>query len=338
MYFLAKKVLFCFNPENAHHIAMSMLNIGHKMGLLSLFFGRKPATPVNIMGIDFPNTVGLAAGLDKNGDYFDALGDLGFGFIEIGTITPVAQPGNPSPRLFRLVNERAIINRMGFNNHGVEKLVANVKKRTYGGVLGINIGKNKATAEEDALSDYEKCMDAVYEHADYIAINVSSPNTPGLRNLQFGEVFNQLLAGIKVKQAELAKKHNKYVPVAVKIAPDMDDVELKSIADSLLAHHIDGVIATNTTVGRHDIEQSPHKDEMGGLSGAPLTEKSTQTIRHLSQHLGGKIPIIGVGGIMTGNDAADKIAAGASAVQMYSGFIFAGPKLVSDSISAVSSV
>ena len=222
MYFLAKKVLFCFNPENAHHISMYMLNIGHKLGLLRLFFGRKPATPVNIMGIDFPNTVGLAAGLDKNGDYFNALGDLGFGFIEIGTITPVAQPGNPAPRLFRLVNERAIINRMGFNNHGVEKLVANVKKRTYDGVLGINIGKNKVTAEEDALSDYEKGMDAVYEYADYIAINVSSPNTPGLRNLQFGDVFNELLAGIKVRQAELEKKHNKYVPVAVKIAPDME--------------------------------------------------------------------------------------------------------------------
>ena len=336
MYFLAKKVLFCFNPENAHNISMYMLNIGHKLGLLSLFFGRKSATPVNIMGIDFPNTVGLAAGLDKNGDYFNALGDLGFGFIEIGTITPVAQPGNPAPRLFRLVNESAIINRMGFNNHGVEKLVENVKKRTYGGVLGINIGKNKATAEEDALSDYEKGMDAVYEYADYIAINVSSPNTPGLRNLQFGEVFNQLLAGIKIKQAELAKRHNKYVPVAVKIAPDMNDVELKSIADSLIAHNIDGVIATNTTIGRDGIDQSPHKDEAGGLSGAPLTEKATQTIRNLSKHLGGKLPIIGVGGIMTGKDAADKIAAGASAVQMYSGFIFAGPKLISDSINAVS--
>ena len=337
MYFLAKKVLFCFNPENAHHISMYMLNIGHKLGLLRLFFGRKPATPVNIMGIDFPNTVGLAAGLDKNGDYFNALGDLGFGFIEIGTITPVAQPGNPAPRLFRLVNERAIINRMGFNNHGVEKLVANVKKRTYDGVLGINIGKNKVTAEEDALSDYEKGMDAVYEYADYIAINVSSPNTPGLRNLQFGDVFNELLAGIKVRQAELEKKHNKYVPVAVKIAPDMDDAELKSIADSLIVHNIDGVIATNTTIGRDGIDGSPHKDEMGGLSGAPLTEKSTQTIRNLSKHLGGKIPIIGVGGIMTGKDAADKIAAGASAVQMYSGFIFAGPQLVSDSLKAVSS-
>ena len=338
MYFLAKKVLFCFNPENAHHISMHMLQLAHKLGLLKLFFGMKPATPVKIMGIDFPNTVGLAAGLDKNGDYFNALGDLGFGFIEIGTITPVAQPGNPAPRLFRLVNEHAIINRMGFNNHGVEKLVENVKKRTYTGVLGINIGKNKATPEEEALSDYEKCMDAVYAYADYIAINVSSPNTPGLRNLQFGEVFNNLLAGIKVKQAVLAEKHKKYVPVAVKIAPDMNDDELKSIAESLIAHKIDGVIATNTTIGRDGIEGSKFKGETGGLSGAPITQKSTDTIRNLAKHLKNEIPIIGVGGIMNGHDAADKITAGASAIQVYSGFIFSGPSLVSDGIKAIASI
>lgn len=328
MYFLAKKCLFCFSPETAHHLSMSILNFASRLGLLKLCIKSIPDNPVSIMGIDFPNAVGLAAGLDKNGDYINALGDLGFGFVEIGTITPVEQPGNPSPRLFRLVNESAIINRMGFNNHGVEKLVENVKKRTFKGVLGINIGKNKATAEENALSDYEKCMEAVYSYADYIAINISSPNTPGLRNLQFGETFESLLRGIKLRQAQLHQKHGKYVPVAVKIAPDMNACEIANIAKSLIEFKIDGVIATNTTVSRDGIDTSPYKNEAGGLSGAPLTAMSTQTIRLLSEALNGAIPIIGVGGIMCAQDAVDKIDAGARAVQVYSGFIFAGPSLI----------
>lgn len=335
MYSFIRSVLFSLNPESSHELSLDMMGAAERLRLLKPFAPKVESKPVEVMGLTFPNPVGLAAGLDKNGDYFNALGELGFGFVEIGTITPVSQPGNPEPRLFRLVDEKAIINRMGFNNKGVEHLVNQVKRRRYQGVLGINIGKNKVTPEEEALSDYEKCMEAVYAYADYITVNISSPNTPGLRNLQFGEAFSHLLQGIKNKQAELHEKYSRYVPVAVKIAPDMSDDELKDVVDTLVANKIDAVIATNTTIGREGVETSEHRDEAGGLSGAPITQKSTQVISKLSGLLQGQMPVIGVGGIMNGQDAQDKIAAGASLVQVYSGFIYAGPGLIADSVEAI---
>ena len=330
MYSLIQKILFSLDPEVSHTVALTSLKILHKLGLLGLVRAVPNDDEIELMGIRFANRVGLAAGLDKNGDYIDALGALGFGFIEIGTITPVAQPGNNKPRLFRLVNENAIINRMGFNNKGVAYLVEQVKRSNYKGVLGINIGKNKVTPDDAALLDYERCMDLVYEYADYITVNISSPNTPGLRALQYGERFNDLLSGIKRKQTALAQKHGKYVPVAVKVAPDMSESEIDSFAECLLKFDIDGVIATNTTISRELVQESSYKDEPGGLSGMPLTEKSTAVVARLAQTLEGKIPVIGVGGIFTGADAKTKFKAGASLVQVYSGFIYRGPKLVKE--------
>jgi len=291
--------------------------------------------PVNVMGIDFPNPVGLAAGLDKNGDYIDALANLGFGFIEIGTITPRSQPGNPKPRLFRLPAVQGIINRMGFNNKGVDHLIEQVKRRKGQGVLGINIGKNFDTPVENAVDDYRICMQKVYPLADYITVNVSSPNTPGLRNLQFGESLNALLGALKEEQRALAEKHERYVPVAVKIAPDMAEEEVRELAESLKALGIDGVIATNTTISREAVEGLEHGDEAGGLSGEPVKDASTQVIAWLSDALGGALPIIGVGGIVSGTDAAEKIKAGASLVQVYTGFIYRGPELVKESVEAI---
>ncbi|PCK02238.1 MAG: dihydroorotate dehydrogenase (quinone) [Alteromonadaceae bacterium] len=338
MYAIARNLLFCLPPEVSHDVSLDLMGAGERLGLLKFFSPTIDCAPVEVMGLRFPNAVGLAAGLDKNGDYFNALGQLGFGFVEIGTVTPLAQTGNPQPRLFRLKDEKAIINRMGFNNKGVQHLVENAKQRRYRGVLGINIGKNKATPEDEALSDYEQCMDAVYPYADYISVNVSSPNTPGLRDLQFGEQFTSLLAGIKVKQKALSETHGKYVPVAVKIAPDMSDEEIQSVAQSLLDHAIDAVIATNTTVSRELVPNSCHRDEMGGLSGAPLVESSTHVISVLSEALKGQIPIIGVGGIMSAADAEEKIEAGASLVQIYSGFIYEGPSLIKEAAEAISAL
>ncbi|WP_045859425.1 quinone-dependent dihydroorotate dehydrogenase [Teredinibacter purpureus] len=335
MYSLVQKLLFSLDPELAHELSLDGLGAADRLCLLKPFMSKPVSAPVSVMGLTFPNAVGLAAGLDKNADYFNALGRLGFGAVEVGTITPVAQPGNPEPRLFRLVDEKAIINRMGFNNKGVEHLVARVKKRRFTGILGINIGKNKQTPEEDALSDYEKCLDAVYAHADYITINISSPNTPGLRNLQFGESLETLLAGIKVKQAALTAQLGKKVPIAVKIAPDMTDEQLFSLADQLVKHDYDGVIATNTTISREGVELSAYQGEAGGLSGAPVRDKSTDTIRLLAAHLKGALPIIGVGGILSGADAIEKIEAGASLVQLYTGFIYEGPKLIAEAATAI---
>lgn len=335
MYSFARNILFKLDPERSHELSLDALGAAERLGLLKPFIANVPDKPVDVMGLRFPNPVGLAAGLDKNGDYFNALGQLGFGFLEIGTITPLAQSGNPEPRLFRLVNERAIINRMGFNNKGVEHLAENVRKRRYQGILGINIGKNKATPEENALDDYAKCMDAVYDLADYITVNISSPNTPGLRNLQFGDALNSLLAGIADKRKSLADGSGRLVPIAVKIAPDMSPDETKSVADTLVSHGMDAVIATNTTIDRQGIPYSEHKDEAGGLSGAPLTEKSTETVATLAEHLKGSLPIIGVGGIMCGHDAKAKIEAGASLVQLYSGFIYEGPALVKECVDAL---
>jgi dihydroorotate dehydrogenase len=334
MYSLLRQALFLLDPEVSHDISLDMLGAAERLKLLGLCAPTIDSNPVELMGLTFDNPVGLAAGLDKNGDYFNALGSLGFGFVEIGTITPKPQPGNDKPRLFRLEDHEAIINRMGFNNKGVNYLVERVKRRRYKGVLGINIGKNKVTPEEQALSDYQIAMTAVYPYADYITVNISSPNTPGLRNLQFGENLRQLLTGLKETQQSLASEHGVYKPVVVKIAPDMTEEEIKSVSETFLANEIDGVIATNTTLDRSAVENSPFSEEAGGLSGKPLTQRSTEVITQLRSHLGA-LPIIGVGGIMQGSDAAAKIKAGADLVQIYSGFIYGGPSLIKDSCDAI---
>ncbi len=335
MYTLARKILFQLDPENSHDLSLDSLGAAERLGILPWFCPSVPRQEKEVMGLRFPNPIGLAAGLDKNGDYFNALGKLGFGFVEIGTVTPEPQPGNPLPRLFRLVEEEAIINRMGFNNKGVAYLAERVRKRRYQGVLGINIGKNKVTPEEDALKDYLKCMDVVYPLADYITVNISSPNTPGLRNLQFGEALKGLLEGIKEKQAQLAQQAGRYVPIAVKIAPDTEDDGIASIAESLLAKEIDAVIATNTTLDRSLVASSPFADEAGGLSGKPLMARSTQVVSVLAKTLSGRMPIIGVGGIQSGEDAVAKMAAGADLIQLYSGFIYRGPALIKEAAKAV---
>jgi len=335
MYSLIRKALFCFDPEISHELSLEWLGAGNRLGLVKPFVSAPSNCPVNVMGIDFPNPVGLAAGLDKNGDYIDALANLGFGFIEIGTITPRSQPGNPKPRLFRLPAVNGIINRMGFNNKGVDHLLEQVKRRKGRGVLGINIGKNFDTPVENAVDDYRICMQKVYPLADYITVNVSSPNTPGLRNLQFGESLNALLRALKEEQQALAEIHGRYVPVAVKIAPDMSEEEVREVAHSLKTLGIDGVIATNTTISREAVEGLEHGDEAGGLSGGPVKDASTQVIAWLSDALDGALPIIGVGGIVSGADAAEKIKAGASLVQVYTGFIYRGPELVKESVEAI---
>lgn len=335
MYNLARKALFCLDAETSHELTLDMLGAGERLGLIRPFVKPIPANPVEVMGLTFPNPVGMAAGLDKNGDCFNALGQLGFGFVEIGTITPRPQPGNPKPRLFRLPEHQGIINRMGFNNKGVAHLVEQVKRRRYSGILGINIGKNFDTPVEKAADDYQLCMQAVYEYADYITVNISSPNTPGLRDLQFGESLKSLLETVKAEQLDLEKAHNRYVPIAVKIAPDMDEVAIQQVAEVLINSGLDGVIATNTTISREGVEGSKNADEAGGLSGAPVRDKSTEVIARLSEALGGKLPIIGVGGILNGADAAEKIEAGASLIQVYSGFIYRGPELIAESAKAI---
>lgn len=328
MYAQIRNLLFRLNPETSHEFSLDMLGAAERLKLIGLMAAKVPEAPVEVMGLRFPNPVGLAAGLDKNGDYFNALGALGFGFVEIGTITPRPQPGNPQPRLFRIPEAQAIINRMGFNNKGVDHLVEQVKKRRYQGILGINIGKNATTPVENAVDDYLTCLRKVYDHADYITVNISSPNTPGLRSLQFGDSLSQLLAPIKKEQGVLHQASGRYVPIAVKIAPDMDEHEIAQVAGVLIQEGMDGVIATNTTIGREGVEQYDTSKEAGGLSGLPVRDKSTQVIRTLNSCLGGKLPIIGVGGIFDGASAADKIRAGASLVQVYSGFIYEGPALI----------
>ena len=338
MYALLRRLLFTLPTEAAHHVALDSLKWGEKLKLLGLVGKAPAAAPVRVMGLDFPNPVGVAAGLDKNADYIDGLAALGFGFIEVGTVTPRPQPGNPRPRLFRLPEAGAIINRMGFNNHGVDYLVEQVKRSRYRGILGINIGKNKDTPAEQAVDDYLICMRKVYPFASYITVNLSSPNTPGLRDLQFGEPLEQLLAQLKAEQLLLAERYDRYVPVTVKIAPDMVKDDIQQVADALVRHGIDGVIATNTTIARDTVKHLPHGEEAGGLSGSPLTQASTEVIKALAEALGGKLPIIGVGGIMRGKDAADKIEAGAELVQLYSGFIYQGPGLIQKCIKAIQGI
>lgn len=335
MYDLIRKILFKMNAETSHELTLDLLGAAKRLGLLGLFAPKVPDQPVELLGLTFPNSVGLAAGLDKNGDYIDALGSLGFGFIEIGTITPRPQPGNPKPRLFRLPEHEGIINRMGFNNKGVDHLVEQVKKSQYKGVLGINIGKNFDTAVEDADRDYEICLEKVYAHADYVAVNISSPNTPGLRNLQFGESLTSLLATLKAAQVRLEAEHKKYTPILVKIAPDMDESETRLVANSLAQSNMDGVIATNTTLGRDAVAGHVHADEAGGLSGLPVREPSNQVLAWLKDELKDKMPIIGVGGILDGASAGEKAQLGADLVQVYSGFIYKGPKLIGQASEAV---
>lgn len=334
MYGIIRSWLFRQDAERTHEFALGILKRWHNTPL-SLFWKQNvPDKPCEVMGIRFPNPVGLAAGLDKNGECIDAFGQMGFGFVEIGTITPVAQPGNDKPRLFRLVNDEAIINRMGFNNEGVDKLLDNVKATSYKGVLGINIGKNKVTPEEEAINDYLICLEKVYPYADYVTINISSPNTPGLRNLQHGTALDDLLSKLKASQTDLHKKHGRYVPLVVKIAPDLTADEVTVMAKSLLNANIDGVIATNTTLARDHLTDS-QASEAGGLSGRPLQDKSTDVIRHLSNELQGKMPIIGVGGINSAAAAKEKFAAGASLVQVYTGFIYHGPKLIKEVVNGL---
>lgn len=334
-YQLARYFLFKLDPEVAHELTIKQLSL---LGgtPLDIFFRQKlPSRPVEVMGLRFDNPVGLAAGLDKDGEAIDALGAMGFGFIEVGTVTPRPQPGNDKPRLFRVIPAEGIINRMGFNNKGVDHLIEQVKKSNYQGILGINIGKNKDTPLENGKDDYLLCMDKVYPYAGYIAVNISSPNTPGLRQLQFGAALHELLAALKQRQLELAEQHGKYVPLAVKIAPDLSAEELEQVANSLLNNKIDGVIATNTTLDREMIFDMPHAAETGGLSGRPLQAKSTALIRDLAAHLKGAIPIIGVGGIDSALAAREKMEAGASLVQIYSGFIYKGPPLIRDIVENI---
>ncbi len=336
-YSLSRAVMFRLNGETSHELGLDMLGASERLGLLKLLAPQVAGLPVQVAGIQFPNPVGLAAGLDKNGDYIDAFACLGFGFIEIGTVTPRPQPGNPKPRLFRLPERQAIINRMGFNNKGVDHLVERVKACHYDGVLGINIGKNFDTAVEDAASDYLTCLDKVYEHATYVTVNISSPNTPGLRTLQFGDSLRELLDPIKERQQQLAAEFG-YKPVFVKIAPDMEEDDIHLVAATLINSGIDGVIATNTTLSREGIEGLRYADEQGGLSGAPLEDLATETVSHLCEALAGKLPVIGVGGILDGAGAAEKIRAGAQLVQIYSGFIYRGPQLIAEAVDAIAAL
>lgn len=334
-YQLARYFLFKLDPEMAHELSIKQLSLLGGTPLDIFFRQQLPARPVEVMGLRFDNPVGLAAGLDKDGEAIDALGAMGFGFIEVGTVTPRPQPGNDKPRLFRVIPAEGIINRMGFNNKGVDHLIEKVKKSNYKGILGINIGKNKDTPLENGKDDYLICMDKVYAYAGYIAVNISSPNTPGLRQLQYGAALDELLAALKQRQLELAQLHGKYVPLTVKIAPDLSAEELEQVAQSLMKNKIDGVIATNTTLDREMIFDMPHAAEAGGLSGRPLQAKSTALIRELAGHLKGSIPIIGVGGIDSALAAREKIAAGASLVQIYSGFIYKGPALIRDIVENI---
>jgi dihydroorotate dehydrogenase len=334
-YSAIRKVLFKFDPETIHEMTIKGFKATGSSPLNLLYKQNIADKPVEAMGIKFPNPVGLAAGLDKNGECINAFAAMGFGFVEIGTITPKPQPGNPKPRIFRLPSANAVINRMGFNNKGVDYLVDQVRKANFKGVLGINIGKNKDTPDDNAKDDYLICMRKVYNYASYITINISSPNTPGLRSLQYGDALNELLAALKTEQEILTEQYGKYVPLAVKIAPDLSKTEIESIAECLIINNIDGVIATNTTLSREGVKGLEHGEEQGGLSGAPVKDKSTEVIRLLAIALNHKLPIIGVGGIVSGRDAQEKIAAGAKLVQVYTGFIYQGPELVKEIVDTL---
>lgn len=329
-YRLARSVLFQLDAEKAHDVTMKSLSKMSRGAARFLMNPGVPSRPVEVMGITFDNPVGLSAGLDKNGAAIDAFDGMGFGFVEIGTITPLGQPGNPKPRMFRIPEKQAIINRLGFNNLGVDHLIQNVQASSYQGVLGINIGKNKDTPVENAVDDYLICMDKVYDYADYITVNISSPNTPGLRGLQEGEALEELLGGVKQAQAQKTKETGRYVPVAVKVAPDLDDEQIAEIARVVLDVKMDALIATNTTIARDAVKGLQYADEMGGLSGAPVAQRSTEVIAAFHKRLKNDVPIIGVGGICSAEDALAKRDAGAKLVQIYSGFIYRGPSLIKE--------
>lgn len=327
-YSLLRPLLFSLSPETAHNLSLNALDQTARLGLMRQTL---PADPVTVMGINFPNRVGLAAGLDKDGAHIDALASMGFGFIEIGTVTPKAQPGNPLPRLFRLPAHGALINRFGFNNLGVDNLVNNVKSSQFvknGGIVGINIGKNATTPIDRANDDYLMALDAAYAHAHYVTINISSPNTQNLRSLQQDDALEALLAGLKDRQQRLADQHGRYVPLALKIAPDLDDLQIDAIASAVRRHHFDAVIATNTTLERAAVMGDPNAGETGGLSGKPVFAKSTAVLAQLRDKLAGELPLIGVGGIASGDDAIAKREAGAELVQIYTGLIYQGPALI----------
>lgn len=334
-YNLARSIMFKTDAEASHHFALASLKALQHTPLSMLWSEQVPNKPVTIAGLTFPNAVGLAAGLDKNADCIDAFAQMGFGFIEVGTVTPRPQYGNDKPRLFRLPAANAIINRMGFNNQGVDNLVENVKKSKFRGILGINIGKNKDTPNEQGKDDYIICMRKVYEYASYITINISSPNTPGLRDLQFGDALLDLLKALKVEQQLLADQHHKYVPLFVKIAPDMDAIAVQQVAEALLSSQMDGAIATNTTLDKSAVAELPHGQEMGGLSGKPVQAKSTAVIAQLRAAVGPNFPIIGVGGIDSLAAAKEKLAAGANLVQVYTAFIYQGPSLIKTIVSGL---
>ena len=332
-YALTRPFLFGLDPEAAHDLTLGALARVQHTPLVCAVAQTRIDDPVTVAGLKFPNRVGLAAGLDKNGRCIDGLGAMGFGFIEVGTVTPKAQPGNPKPRMFRLPEANALINRLGFNNDGLAAFVSNVKRarfRQRGGILGLNIGKNADTPIERAVDDYLLCLDGVYPHADYVTINISSPNTQNLRALQSDAALDALLSALQERKAALVSRHGKRVPIFVKIAPDLDEAQVGAIAAALRNNGIDGVIATNTTVAREAVKTLPHGAEPGGLSGAPVFEASNRVITQLRAALGSGYPIIGVGGVMSGADAQAKVKAGADLVQVYTGFIYKGPELVTE--------
>jgi dihydroorotate dehydrogenase len=330
LYALARPLLFALDPERAHHVTLETLRRLEAAGLISLLRQRIPEDPKTVMGLRFPNPVGLAAGLDKDGRYISALGALGFGFIEVGTVTPRAQPGNPRPRMFRVAGAHALVNRMGFNNGGLAAFLRNVEEAQFRGVLGLNIGKNAETPLEHAAEDYLACLEGVYPHASYVTVNVSSPNTKNLRQLQDSAALSNLIGLLKARQARLADRHGRYVPLVLKIAPDLDEPGLADVAAVAMAQGIDAIIATNTTVSRQAVQGLAHADEAGGLSGAPLLDPSNRVISLLRQHLAGAVPIIGSGGILSGTDARQKVHAGAELIQLYTGLIYRGPALVAE--------
>ena len=332
MYALLRPLLFKLDAEQAHHFTLDGLARAYRLGLLQKVAHH--TCPATLMGLSLPNPVGLAAGLDKNGQYIDALAALGFGFIEIGTVTPKAQAGNPKPRLFRVPEHQAVINRMGFNNQGIDAMIQNIEKSRFNGILGINIGKNATTPIENAADDYLLCLEKAYAHAGYITVNISSPNTQNLRALQGGDELSALLSALKNKQAHLAAAHGRYVPLAVKIAPDLNEQQVADIAHAAIQTEIDGIIATNTTIDKSALGHHPLAGEQGGLSGAPVREASNRVLKQLLAELEGRLPVIGVGGILSGADAAAKLHMGAAAVQVYSGLIYRGPALVKECLRA----
>jgi dihydroorotate dehydrogenase len=334
-YPLLRPLLFRLDPETAHNLTLAGMRRFHALGLLKPFLPEVSGLPVRVMGLEFPNPVGLAAGLDKNGEAVDAWGDLGFGFIEVGAVTPRPQPGNPRPRIFRLPAAGAIINRMGFNNPGLDALLANLERVRYRGVLGVNVGKNFDTPVQRAVDDYLICLERLYVRADFVTVNISSPNTRNLRELQGSAALDALLGALKLAQTRLADRHGKFTPLAVKVAPDLESEQIAAMAGLFRHHRVDAVIATNTTLSRQGVEHLAHGAEAGGLSGSPLKALSTRVLAAFHHALAGEIPLIGSGGVMSGADAREKRAAGANLVQLYSGLIYRGPGLVAEVVRSL---